>query len=149
MDETKKSETETPSPMDQFSTFIRGLKLPDIDVNDILASQKKNIEAFTKAMQTATEGAGAVARRQAEILRTALDQTTAMIRELTVPGSPKETAAKQAEFIKKAVETAVANARELAEMVQKSNKEAFDVISRRTSEALDEIRKAVLRKKAD
>jgi len=149
MDESKKSETDTASPMDQFSTFIRGLKLPDIDVNEILASQKKNIEAFTKAMQTTTEGAGAVARRQAEILRSAFDQTTAMIRELTVPGSPKETVAKQAEFIKKAIETAAANARELAEMIEKSNQEAFEVIRRRTSEALDEIRKSALKKKAD
>lgn len=145
----KKSETETPSPIDQFSTFIHGLKLPGIDVNEILASQKKNMEAFTKAMQRTTEGAEAVARRQAEILRTALDQTAALIRELTVPGSPKETVAKQAEFIKKAFEAAVANARELAEMVEKSNKEAFEVIKRRTSETLDEIRKSVLKKKAD
>ncbi len=149
MDASKKSETETASPVDQFSTFIRGLKLPGVDVNEVLASQKKNIESLTKTMQTATEGAGAVARRQAEILRTALDQTTAMIRELTVPGSPKETVAKQAEFIKKAFETAVANARELAEMVEKSSKEAFEVVRRRTSESLDEIRKSVLKNKAD
>jgi phasin family protein len=149
MDASKESKTETPSPMDQFSSFVRGLKLPDVDVNEILASQKKNVEALTKAVQTATEGAEAVARRQAEILRTAFDQTEAMIRELTVPGSPKEAVAKQAEFIKKAFETAVTNARELAEMIQKSNKEAFDVITRRTSETLDEIRKSVLKKKAD
>jgi len=147
MDTNKKSETETASPTDQFSAFIRGLKLPGVDMNELLASQKKNIEAFTKAMQTATEGAGAVARRQAEILRAALDQTTAMIRELTVPGSPKETMAKQAEFIKKAFETAVANARELAEMAEKANKEAFEIIRRRTSETLEEIRKSVLKKK--
>lgn len=149
MDTSKKSETEPVSHTDQFATFMRGLKLPGVDVNEVLASQKKNIEAFTKAMQTATEGAGAVARRQAEILRTALDQIAAMIRELTVPGSPKETVAKQAEFIKKAFETALANARELTEMVEKSSKEAFDVVKRRTSESLDEIRKSVLKKKAD
>jgi phasin family protein len=146
MDAGKKREAETASPMEQFSTFIRGLKLPGVDVNEILASQKKNIEAFTKAMQTATEGAGAVARRQAEILRTAFEQITTMMREMTVPGNPKETVAKQAEFVKKAFETAMANARELAEMVEKSNREAFEVIRRRTSESLDEIRKSVLKK---
>lgn len=149
MDGSKESKTETPSPMEQFSSFVRGLKLPDVDVNEIIASQKKNVEALTKAVQTATEGAEAVARRQAEILRAAFDQTEAMIRDLAVPGSPKEAVAKQAEFVKKAFETAVTNARELAEMIQKSNKEAFDVITRRTSETLDEIRKSVLKKKAD
>jgi phasin family protein len=146
MDASKKPETATPSPMDQLSTFIRSLKLPDVDVNEILASQKKNVEAFTKSMHTAGEGAAAVARRQAEVLRAAFDQTKVMIRDLSVPGSPKETVAKQAEFAKKAIETAVANARELAEMVEKANREAFETIRRRTSETLDEIRKSVLKK---
>jgi phasin family protein len=149
MDASKKPEPGTASPKDQLSTFLRSLKLPGMDLNELLASQHKNIEAFTKAMQTATEGAGAVARRQAEILGTALDQSKAMIRDLAVPGSPKETIAKQAEFIKKAFEAAVANARELAEIAEKSNKEAFDIIRRRTSETLEEIRKSVLKKKPD
>lgn len=149
MDKSRKSETETMSPIEQFSAFVRGLKLPGVDVNEILASQKKNIEAFTKAMQTASEGVGAVARRQAEMLRTALDQIMAIAHELTVPGNPKETVAKQGEFIKKALETTVANARELAEMVEKSNKDAFEVIRRRTDEALDEIRRSLTKKKAD
>jgi phasin family protein len=146
MDESNKSVTETNSPAEQFSAFIRGLKLPGVDMNEILASQKKNVEAFTKAMQMATEGAGAVARRQAEILRAAFEQSTAMFRDLTVPGDPKETVTKQAELIKKTFDTAVANARELAEMVEKSNKAAFEVIKQRTSEALDEIRKSLVKK---
>jgi phasin family protein len=149
MDESHKAETGTPSATEQFTSFIRGLKLPGVEVNEILASQRKNIEAFTKAMHAATEGAGTVARRQAELLRTALEQTTEMVRELTVPGNPKETAAKQVELVKKAFETATANARALAEVVEKSNREAFEVIRRRTSETLDEIRKSLLKKKAD
>lgn len=149
MDESNKSETGATSPTEQFSSFIRGLKLPGVEVNEIVASQKKNIEAFTKAMHAAAEGAGAVARRQAEILRTALDQTTEMVRELTVPGNPKETVAKQVELAKKAFETATANARALADLVEKSNKEAFEVIRRRTSETLDEIRKSLLKKQGD
>jgi phasin family protein len=149
MAEKKKLPTETASPMDQFSAFIHGLKLPGVDVNEILASQKKNIEAFTKAVQTATEGAGAVARRQTELLQTAIERTTAMLHDLSLPESPKEAVAKQAELVKKMFETAVANARELALMVEKSNKEAFDVISRRTHESMDEIRKSLVKKKAD
>jgi phasin family protein len=111
-----------------------------------MASQRKNIEAFTKSVQTATEGAAAVARRQAEILGAALEQAKTMMREMTVPGSPGETVAKQTEFAKKAFETAMSNARELAEMVESANREAFEIIRKRTSETLDEIRKSVLKK---
>ena len=144
MEQEKKPETT--SPMEQFSTFVRGLKLPEVDMNEIMASQRKNIEAFTKSVQTATEGAAAVARRQAEILGAALEQAKSMMREMTVPGSPKETVAKQTEFAKKAFETAIANARELAAMVETANREAFEIIRKRTSETLDEIRKSVLKK---
>jgi len=144
MEQGKKPETT--SPMEQFSTFVRGLKLPEVDMNEIMASQRKNIEAFTKSVQTATDGAAAVARRQAEILGAALEQAKTMMREMTVPGSPKETVAKQTEFAKKAFETAIANARELAAMVETANREAFEIIRKRTSETLDEIRKSVLKK---
>jgi phasin family protein len=144
MDTGKKPETT--SPMEQFSTFVRGLKLPEVDINEIMASQRKNIEAFTKSVQTATDGAAAVARRQAEILGAALEQAKTMMREMTVPGSPSETVAKQTEFAKKAFETAMANARELAEMVETANREAFEIIRKRTGETLDEIRKSVLKK---
>jgi phasin family protein len=144
MDQGKKPETI--SPMEQFSTFVRGLKLPEVDMNEIMASQRKNIEAFTKSVQTATEGAAAVARRQAEILGAALEQAKTMMREMTVPGSPTETVARQTEFAKKAFDTAIANARELAEMVEAANREAFEIIRKRASETLDEIRKSVLKK---
>ncbi|HYM01448.1 MAG TPA: TIGR01841 family phasin [Stellaceae bacterium] len=135
------------SPMEQFSAFFRGLQLPAVELNEIIAGQKKNIEAFTKAMQSASEGANAVARRQAEILKAALEEASKMMRDLTVPGNPKETVVKQVELIKRTFETAVANARELALMIEKSNKEAFDVIGKRTSETLEEIRKSLLKKK--
>lgn len=149
MADSNKPETGTASPMEQFSSFVRGLKLPSVEVNEILASQKKNVEAFTKAMHAATEGAGAVARRQTEILRSALEQTTEMIRELAVPENPKETVARQVELAKKAFETATANARAFAETVEKSNLAAFEALRQRTSETLEEIRKALLKKKTD
>ena len=66
-----------------------------------------------------------------------------MARNLKVTGNPSEAAAAQSELFRKAVEIALANARELAEMVEKSNREAFEVIQRRVSEGLQEIRNAV------
>ena len=41
-----------------------GFTFPGLDVESLVAAQRKNIEAFTQANQLAVEGAQAVARRQ-------------------------------------------------------------------------------------
>ena len=61
-------------------------------------------------------------------------------------GAPEAKAAKGTGLTKTAFEKAIANMKELSEMVAKSNGEAFDVINKRVAESLDEIR--VLTEKA-
>jgi phasin family protein len=131
------------SMQEQFSKLLESFQVPGVDLRSVLDSQRKNVEALTQATQIATEGATAVGRRQAEILRSAIEQAATMARNLKVTGNPSEAAAAQSELFRKAVEIALANARELAEMVEKSNREAFEVIQRRVSEGLQEIRNAV------
>jgi phasin family protein len=51
--------------------------------------------------------------------------------------------AKQTELARKAFEQALANARELAEMVSKSNTEAFAIINKRVTDSLQELKSLV------
>lgn len=122
-------------------------KVPGVDVDSLMASQRKNIEALTAANQLAAEGIQAVMRRQAEILRQSIEESTSAVNDLIAAGSPEDKAAKQADVVKTAFEKALANARELAEMIAKSNAEAADVISKRVSESLDEIKTALAKPK--
>jgi phasin family protein len=115
-------------------------RVPTLDVDAVVASQRKNIEALTQANQLAVEGVQAVARRQVEIARQAMEEFSAMIRDLAQPVSPEDRLAKQAEFSKQAFEKGLSNARELAEMVAKANTEAFNVLNKRVAEGLDEVR---------
>jgi phasin family protein len=101
------------------------------------------LDSLTQATRIAAEGATAVSKRQLELLQNALQQAAAMAREYKAPGSPGEAAAKQREIFTKAMETAFANARELAQMVEKSNREAFEVIQRRVTEGMEELRKSI------
>jgi phasin family protein len=131
------------SKFTDVSKLISEFKLPGMDVESALASQQKNIQALTAANQLAFEGFQAVARRQSEILRQSIEQTTAIVTELLAAGSPEDKVAKQAELVKSAFEKALANTRELAELVTKSNSEAADVINKRVSESLEELKAAV------
>jgi phasin family protein len=136
------------SKFTDVSKLISEFKLPGVDVASALASQQKNIQALTAANQLAFEGFQAVARRQSEILRQSIEQTTAIVTELLAAGSPEDKVAKQAELVKSAFEKALTNTRELAELVTKSNSEAADVINKRVSESLEELKAAVAKAKS-
>jgi phasin family protein len=117
-----------------------GFAFPGLDIETLVASQRKNLEALTQANQLAVEGAQAVARRQVELARQAVDEVSSLVREWTQPGAPEERIAKNAEYAKLAFEKGVANARELAELVTKANAEAFNVLNKRVAEGFEEMR---------
>ena len=121
---------------DVFGDF----RLPGIDVDAVVATQRKNFEALTQANQLAVEGVQAVARRQAEIMREAVDEASGLFREWTQPGAPEDRLAKTAEAAKQAYEKGLANARELNELSKKASTDVLSVIARRVSESFDDVR---------
>ena len=54
--------------------------------------------------------------------------------------------AKQTEFAKKAMEAAIANTRDIAELVQKSSSDAFKIVQDRMKESYEEIKASVEKK---
>jgi phasin family protein len=144
-DSTAGSEASPRSLSDQITKLMEGMKLPGIDAHALLESQRKNIDALLQATQIAAEGARTVSQRQAEILQEAFRETERMIQDLRSSGQPQDAIAKQSELVRRAFESALSNARELAQMIERSNTEAFNVMRRRMNENLDEIRKTTLK----
>lgn len=121
------------------TTMFTPFQMPGVDVETLVAAQRRNIEAVTAANQLAVDGVKAIAERQAEFVRGAVDQYVAAIRDLMSVTDPKTGAAKQAELVKSTFETSVANMRELADIATKANVEAIEVLNKRVVEGLDEI----------
>jgi len=138
-----------PNPFDTDVTKLMAeFKLPGVDMETVLATQRKNIEALTKANQLAIEGLQTVARRQAEILRAGFEEAQALARDLFQgKASSEDRVGKQTEATKAALEKAFSNARELSEIVGKAQQEAFEIINKRMTESLDEVRDLVKKKK--
>ena len=86
------------------------------------------------------EGAQAVARRNFEIMQDTMTELTESMKSLSVSDAPANRAAKQADMLKHAYESAVNNARELGDLIQKSNAEAVQKLNSRFSEAMTEIK---------
>lgn len=133
--------------VDEFSKMLKTYNLPGVDLDSLVASQKKNLEALTSANRVVIEGVQAVAKRQAEILQQTMNEATKALDTLSKASSPQDVAAKQAELAKDAFERALGNMRELAEMVSKANQQATDTINSRISATLDEIKEMALKAK--
>jgi phasin family protein len=117
------------------------IRAPTVDVETVVAMQRKNIEALTQANQLAIEGAQAVLRYQLEMTRRTMEEFSQMFTSFFQPnGSMEDRLAKQADFSKTAMEKGISNARELTDLVTKANSEAFSVLSKRVAETMDEMR---------
>jgi phasin family protein len=132
-------------PMD-LSKLMAGVQMPGVDVNAMMQGYSRNIEALTEANRRAFEGMQAVMARQAEIFKQAMEDAAAMSREVAAQKKPEEMMAKQQEIAKAAFERALANMKELAEMVVQANRDATEIINKRISESLAEVRGMYLKK---
>ena len=136
MAKTKTSENAFFDVAKAFGDF----RVPGIDVDAIVAAQRKNFEALTQVNQFAVEGLRTVAKRQAEIAQQTIEEASALVRDWTQPGAPEERLASTVEAAKQAFEKGVANVRELTELTTKASGDVFSVIARRVSEGFDEVR---------
>lgn len=130
--------------MMDVTKMMSEFKMPGVDMETILNSQRKNIEALTAANRLAFEGVQAMMKRQTEILRQTMQEVAEATQGMTATTSPQEKLAKQTELAKEAFERAVANMRELSEMVAKSNSEVFELLNVRLGQVMDEVRQAVI-----
>lgn len=132
----------------EYGKLFGNGKLPGFDVDAVMASQRKNIEALTAANQVAFEGVQTIAKRQAEFARKATEELSLVAKELATVGTPEDKIARHVAIARDAFETAVANLRELSTIAQKANTEAVDLISKRVVENIEEVKSALAPKVA-
>jgi phasin family protein len=130
-----------------FKNLGEQLKVPSLDMSKIMEHHQKNLEAMTKSWQAMASGATEVAKKQREIFDEAVKDVTAMVQQYKPVGNPQEIMAKQGEFAKKAMEAAITNTRDIAELVQKSSTEAFKIVQDRMKESYEEIRTGIEKRK--
>jgi phasin family protein len=117
--------------------MVEKFKLPGIDVNAIVESQRKDMEALAEANRQAYEGIKALAQRRNEILQEALVQWQDAMKDAT----GKDAMSKRTEMAKKGVQQAIANFRELAEMEAQSRSKAWKVLQDRFQENVANLQK--------
>ena len=136
----------TQSFVEMLKKFGSDLGLPKVDVDKLIETHRKNLDALGRSAQVATEGVQSLATKQREIVEAAFSEVTAMARDFKPMGNPQEILSKQAEFAKKAFDVTVQNTRDIAELTRRSTADATRIIQERLKESLEEIRGSIDRK---
>ena len=110
------------------------------DIEALMAYQRRNIEALSQANQLAVEGIHALAKRQIEMTQQTLEEFSTLWREMTQPSSTEDRITKHTEFTKKMIDKGLNHGREVAALATKTGAEATEVLHKRTTEGLDEMK---------
>ena len=89
---------ETQSYIDMLRNFGTNFGLPQVDVEKLIETNRKNIEVLGESAKAAVGGARTLAQKQREVLEAGLREATALARSYKPPGNPQEILAKQTEF---------------------------------------------------
>ena len=139
---------ETTSYVDMLRKFGSDLGLPKVDVDKLIESHKKNIDALSQSATVAAQGAQSVAQKQREIFEAGLQEATKLAQGYQPLGKLQDNLALQTEFAKKVFEIAVKGAQESATTARQSTSEAVKIIQNRLKESFDEMRSSVNRTKS-
>jgi len=123
--------------IDDISNLIQKFKVPGLDLNAALQGRRKDVEALLEVTRTAQDSARSMAYKQADMLRNTLqDLRSVLSAQAGADGN-------RVDAVKEAAKKALSNVGELADIALKSQADAFDTVSRRARENIEELRTAI------
>jgi phasin family protein len=121
-----------------LTKMFEQFKLPGVDTAEIEAARRKDVEALVQANQAAYEGMQALASKQADMLKQAMEDIQAAVKGAAGSvGDP----AKQGELARKAYEKVLSDMQDLAGIARKSQSDAMASITQRGTQHLEEVKK--------
>ena len=127
----KDAEPKAAEPFADFTKMLGQFKIPGIDMTSLIEARREDIAALIQANKVAYDGMQELLQKQAEILRTAMEDMQAAAKEMVKSSQMAALTGQPKEFVEQAVQKALANMRELAEVATKTQTEAFAIISNR------------------
>jgi phasin family protein len=145
METTKDIAMDMPNLFGELTKMIEQFKLPGIDTAEIVEARRKDIDALAQANRAVYEGMQALAKKQADMLKQAMEDIQLAVKS-AAGGVGAGDPAKQGELARKAYEKVFGDLKELAEIARKSQADAMASITQRGTQQLDEVKKMVKQK---
>jgi phasin family protein len=128
-----------PNPFADFGKIFERFKVPGVDVSALAESGRKDMEALVEANKAAYQGLQALARKQTEMLTEAMSKIQEAAKRAV--GTTPET--QSSELAREAYHKTLADMKELADIVRKSQAEALTKVTDRAIEHLQELRQMI------
>jgi phasin family protein len=120
-----------------LTKMVEQFKLPGVDTAEIVEARRKDIDALVQANQAAYEGMQALANKQSDMLKQAMQDIQAAVKGAAGSvGDP----AKQGELARKAYEKVLGDMQDLAGIARKSQSDAMASITQRGTQHLEEVK---------
>jgi len=129
-----------------FTKIASEFKIPTVNVETLVETGRKNFAAMSTAGTATVESMKAIAQRQGDMFRVAMEDLSKHGSEVLAAATVEEKAAKQIDFVKKSYDVALANSQELVDLVSKSQAEVLTAINARIAELTDEVKAAIAKK---
>lgn len=114
-------------------------KTPNFDVEAMMASQRKSLEALSNTNQKAFEGLQSYFTKQTELARQSFEATTRMVQDVVSAPTPEEKVAKQIEAAKGNIETCVESLQELSGILSENQTQTMEVVKSAVYDSIDEL----------
>lgn len=128
---------------DDFYSKMANMGGFPFDMKTMMEAPMKNAQAFTEAQRQAMTNLQGIMQRQAEFVTQMVQSNSEIVRQIAKDGTPEEKVSRQTDLIKKNYEKSVDNMREIADMVSKSSEEASEIIHKRVTTSLNEIKRSL------
>ena len=129
------------NPFGNLDELVKQFKVPGVDVNAIIESRRKDMDALIAANQATAAAMQQVAKKQTEILTQALQAAQESAQALAKGVGGAIDPMKQAELTRKAYEKALADMKEVGEIAQKAQTTAMSGITARAQQSVQEMTK--------
>jgi len=146
--EEKGMTKETQSLADMLRGFASSVGLPQVDVEKLIETNRKNIEALAASATFAAGAAQSVVQKQRQVLEAGLREAQTLAHDLKPLGSVQENLAKEKEFVRKVFDISLQGAREAAETSKQSATVQVKIVQGRIKASLEEIRASLARREA-
>ena len=134
---------------DQWQALMANAQVPHLDMTAIQKTQQKNLETLATANKDVAKGAQRLMNRQAEMFQYALKEAAEAAKGLSDVKDPTQLATKQAKLVEQAMEKALANGTEIANLMKATQEETAETIAARMKEAMEELRQTLSQTRAD
>lgn len=140
---TKKNGFDVFFSAEKMNDFFKNFQSPVVDFDGLLDVHRKNFEAMSQINQKAFDGFQQVMKQQNEAFIRLLNVQSKAARDTMAAGTPEQGLQKQAELAKTSYETTMKNAQEMGELLSKVNDEVSEIVSKRVSATMNEIKDVV------